>query len=48
MMSLPELMKELQMVEEILKDPKGVHMAVKELSGSFCNKKKKNSFKKSK
>ena len=46
-MSLPKLMKELQMTEGILKDPKGVHIAIKDSSSSFCNK-KKNSFKKSK
>ena len=48
MMSLPELMKELQMAEGILKDPKGVYMAVKDSSGSSHNKKNENSFKKTK
>ena len=36
------------MGEEILKDPKGVHMAIRDSSGSSRNKKKTNSFKKSK
>ena len=48
MMSLPELMKELYMVEGILKDSKGVHMAMKDSSGSSCIKKRKKFFKKSK
>ena len=48
MMSLPELMRELQMVKGILKGVRGVHMAVKD-SSSFCNeKKKKNTSKKTK
>ena len=46
-MSLPKLIKELQMIEGILKDPKGVHIAIKDSSSSFYNK-KKNYFKKSK
>ena len=36
------------MGEEILKDPKGVHMAIRDSSSSSRNKKKTNSFKKSK
>ena len=36
------------MAEGVLKDPKGVHMVVKDSSDSSRNKKKKNSFKKSK
>ena len=39
-MSLPKLMKELQMIEGILKDPKGIHIAIKDSSSSFYNKKK--------
>ena len=39
---------ELQMVEGILKHPKGFPMAMKDSSGSSHNKKKNNSFKKSK
>lgn len=45
MISLPELMKELQMAEGILKNSRGVHMAVKDSSGFSHNK--KNTFKKS-
>lgn len=48
MMILLELMKELQMVKGILKDPKGIHMVLKDSSDSSHNKKKKNSLKKSK
>ena len=44
-MSLLKLMKELQMIERILKDSKVVHMIVKDSSGSFLNRKKKYSFK---
>ena len=40
-------MKELQMIERILKDSKVVHMTVKDSSGSSLNR-KKYSFKKSK
>ena len=45
MVSLAKLMKRLPMTKWILKDPKGVHMIVKDSLGSSCNK-KKNSFKK--
>ena len=48
MMILLELMKELQIVEGILKDPKGIHMVLKDSSDSSHNKKKKNSLKISK
>ena len=41
-------MKELQMIERILKDSKVVHMTVKDSLGSSLNMKKKYSFKKSK
>ena len=47
MVSLEKLMKRLPMTKGILKDPKGVHMIVKDYLGSSHNK-KKNSFKKSK
>ena len=46
-MSLLELMRELQMVEGILKDQKGIHMGVKHSSGS-SNQKKKNTMKSTK
>ena len=39
-MSLNELMRELPMVEEILKDQIGIHMVVKGSSSSFSQKKK--------
>ena len=48
MISLLEPMKELQMFERIVKDPKGIYMEVKDSTSSSQNKKKKNSFKKSK
>ena len=48
MISQLELEMELQMVEGILKHPKGFPMAMKDSSGSSHNKKKNNSFKKSK
>ena len=41
-------MKELQMVEGILKDSKGVNMEVQDSLGSYHNKKKRNTFNKSK
>ena len=39
MMGLPELMRELQTIEGIIKDQKGIYMAVKCSSGSFSQKK---------
>ena len=44
MMSLLELMRELQMTKGIFKDPRGVHMAVKGSLDSSHNNKKKNTF----
>ena len=38
-MNLPELMRELQIAEGILKDQKGIHMGVKHSSGSSNQKK---------
>ena len=46
-MNLPELMRELQIAEGILKDQKGIHMGVKHSSGS-SNQKKKNTMKSTK
>ena len=40
MMSLPKLMRELQIIEGI-KDAKGIHMVVKNSFGFSYNKKKK-------
>ena len=47
-MSLPELMRELQMVKGILKSVRGVHMVVKDSSSFYNKKKKKNTSKKTK
>ena len=41
-MSLPELIRELQAVEGILKDQKDIHMSVKHSSCYFSQKKKKS------
>ena len=38
--SLTELMRELQTIEGILKDQRGIHMTVKGSSTSSCQKKK--------
>ena len=46
-MNLLELMRELQMVEGILKDQKGIHMAMK-CSSSSSSQKKKNTMKSTK
>ena len=42
LMNLPELMKELRMGEKILKEKKGVHMAMKDFSSSSSKKENKN------
>ena len=44
MMSLLELIRELQMTKGIFKDPRGIHMAVKDSLDSSHNNNKKNTF----